>query len=75
MDTGTRINKYLSSHGHCSRREADRAIEAGAVRLNGRIAGLGDTVREGDVVVHRGPGLSRLAMSRSVGRGLRSARW
>lgn len=66
MDTGTRINKYLSSHGHCSRREADRAIEAGAVRLNGRVAVLGDTVREGDVVELHGRAVDTQAKPRPV---------
>ena len=50
MESGTRLNKYISSHGICSRREADRAIEAGAVRINGRVAVLGDTVRDDDEV-------------------------
>ncbi|MGA1398022.1 MAG: pseudouridine synthase [Schleiferiaceae bacterium] len=50
MESGTRLNKYISSHGLCSRREADRAIEAGAVRINGRVAVLGDVVRDGDQV-------------------------
>lgn len=50
METGIRLNKFLSSHGLCSRREADRAIEAGQVRLNGRPAVLGDLVKPGDIV-------------------------
>ncbi|MFZ9190520.1 MAG: S4 domain-containing protein [Schleiferiaceae bacterium] len=50
METGIRLNKFLSSHGLCSRREADRAIEAGQVRLNGRPAVLGDLVKPGDEV-------------------------
>ena len=50
MEPGIRLNKYISSHGICSRREADRAIEAGAVRINGRIAVLGDLVQPGDEV-------------------------
>lgn len=49
-----RINKYISSHGVCSRREADRAIESGAVLLNGRKAVLGDTVNSGDQVSFKG---------------------
>ena len=50
MEPGIRLNKYISSHGICSRREADRAIEASAVRINGRIAVLGDLVQPGDEV-------------------------
>ena len=30
-----RLNKYLSDGGICSRREADRLIEAGRVEVNG----------------------------------------
>ena len=36
-----RINKYLASCGICSRREADRLIEEGRVKINGKIAGMG----------------------------------
>lgn len=43
-----RINKYLADSGYCSRREADRLIEAGRVRINGTAADLGMKVREGD---------------------------
>ncbi|PIR47900.1 23S rRNA pseudouridine synthase F [Candidatus Uhrbacteria bacterium CG10_big_fil_rev_8_21_14_0_10_50_16] len=45
-----RINKYLANHGVCSRREADRLIEAGSIRINDRIAVLGDDVGEDDIV-------------------------
>ena len=34
----TRINKYLSEVGYCSRREADRLILEGKVTINGKIA-------------------------------------
>ena len=34
-EQGVRINKYLSEAGVCSRREADRQIEAGAVTVDG----------------------------------------
>lgn len=46
-----RINKFISEAGICSRREADRKIELGKVRLNGRPATLGDTVGPGDYVL------------------------
>lgn len=45
-----RINKYLSSRDYCSRREADGLIKAGLVKINGRIAVLGDKVSENDKV-------------------------
>ncbi len=49
-----RLNKYLSSVGYCSRREADRLIENREIEINGRVCELGDQVEEGDVVTHRG---------------------
>jgi 23S rRNA pseudouridine2604 synthase len=45
-----RINRFFTDHGVCSRRAADRAIEAGRVRINGVPAKLGDTVGPGDSV-------------------------
>lgn len=45
-----RINKYFTDRGYCSRREADRLIEAGRVKINGRKAVLGDQVEETDNV-------------------------
>jgi 23S rRNA pseudouridine2604 synthase len=45
-----RLNKYISETGLCSRREADKWIEAGRVTLNGLAAGLGTQVAEGDEV-------------------------
>ena len=45
-----RINKYLANHGVCSRREADRLIQAGKVKINDRVAQLGDQVGDDDVV-------------------------
>ncbi len=47
----TRLNKYLSNAGICSRREADTFIEAGAVKVNGKIiTQLGYKVAPGDKV-------------------------
>jgi 23S rRNA pseudouridine2604 synthase len=45
-----RLNKYISETGVCSRREADKWIEAGRVTLNGQLASLGTQVAEGDEV-------------------------
>ena len=45
-----RLNKYLSDMGYCSRREADRLIEAGKVYVDGVQAGLGVQVEEGQEV-------------------------
>lgn len=46
-----RINKYLAYIGICARREADELILQKKVRINGRVAVLGDKVLENDKVV------------------------
>ena len=46
----TRIIKYLSEVGICSRRAADRLIEEGKVTINGEITEIGSKVEEGDQV-------------------------
>ncbi len=46
----TRINKYLSEVGYCSRRAADRLIEQGRVTINGKIPEMGTKVIENDDV-------------------------
>ena len=46
----TRINKYLSEVGFCSRRVADRLIEEGKVRINGKVPEMGTKVEESDQV-------------------------
>lgn len=43
-----RVNRALTQRGVCSRREADARIEAGRVRVNGVIIGLGATLKPGD---------------------------
>ena len=47
----TRINKYLSEVGYCSRRVADNLIEEGKVTINGKIPEIGTKVEESDQVV------------------------
>ncbi|RUO35980.1 23S rRNA pseudouridine(2604) synthase RluF [Aliidiomarina shirensis] len=46
----TRLNKYISESGICSRREADRFIEQGNVFINGRRALMGEKVGPDDEV-------------------------
>jgi 23S rRNA pseudouridine2604 synthase len=50
-DNSISLNKFISSTGICSRREADRWIEAGRVRINGEVASKGNRVQEGDQVL------------------------
>ncbi len=45
-----RINKYLAHKNICARREADEFISQKKVKINGRVAVLGDKVQEGDTV-------------------------
>lgn len=49
-----RLNKYLASCGICSRRDADKLIEQGAVTVNGEIAVQGTKVTLQDEVCVRG---------------------
>lgn len=46
----TRLNKYLSEVGFCSRREADRLIEEGRITVNGKIPELGLKVTDADEI-------------------------
>lgn len=55
FDGTTRLNKYISNAGICSRRDADKLIESGAVSVNGEvITTMGFKVKEGDVVTYGG---------------------
>ena len=54
-----RINKFLSEAGVCSRREADRQIEAGNVTIAGRVAWMGDKVESGQEVCFNGQVVSK----------------
>ena len=51
MDSSSpiRINKYLSEIGFCSRRAADKLIEEGRVKINGKVPEMGTKVSPGDV--------------------------
>lgn len=46
----TRINKYLSEIGYCSRRAADKLIEQGRVTVNGKIPEMGTKISADDEV-------------------------
>lgn len=69
----TRLNKYLAECGVCSRREADRLIEAGKVLVNGHVAAMGekvtpeDEVRVGKKVLGGKPKNTVLAFYKPVG--------
>ena len=55
MDSGKiRLNKFLAESGICSRREADRLIEAGKVTVNDHVASLGECITDSDRVEYEG---------------------
>ncbi len=54
----TRLNKFISEKGICSRREADKLIEAGRVKINDRVAITGTQVSPGDSVLLDGKPLN-----------------
>ena len=68
-----RINKYLSEAGVCSRREADRLIEAGKVMIDGKLAITGSKVTDGQVIKVNGTTVTKeeelilLAFNKPVG--------
>ena len=49
-----RLNKFISDSGKASRRGADKLIAEGRVKVNGRIAKIGDQVKPGDEVMVNG---------------------
>lgn len=70
----TRINKYLSEIGYCSRRGADKLIEEGRVTINGTIPEMGTKVTPGDEVAVDGQVVSKpteehvyIALNKPVG--------
>lgn len=46
----TRINKFLSEMGYCSRRAADKLIEQGRVTINGKVPEMGTKITLDDEV-------------------------
>lgn len=55
----TRLNKYIAECGICSRREADRLIETGKVKVNGKVADPGTKVSDTDEVICNGRKLGK----------------
>lgn len=50
MEELKRINKFLSEIGYCSRREADKLIEAGRVTINGSVPEKGTKIGNDDII-------------------------
>lgn len=68
-----RLNKYISESGFCSRREADKYIEAGCVTIDGKKAVMGTKVLKGQVVKVNGKNIYKeeelvyIALNKPVG--------
>ena len=62
----TRINKYLSEVGYCSRRQADSLIEEGLVSINGKVSEVGTKVEEGDEVEVEGQIIEKSAKRKNI---------
>ena len=58
-ENGIRINKYLSEAGVCSRREADRLVDAGRVCIDGVTAVSGAKVCDGQTVTLDGRNIKK----------------
>ncbi len=56
----TRINKYLSEVGFCSRREADKLLEQGRITINGKLPEMGTKVSDEDAIFVDGISIKRV---------------
>jgi pseudouridine synthase len=54
MEELIRLNKFLSDSGICSRREADRLIEAGKINVDGTAAVIGQKITLSQVITYKG---------------------
>ena len=61
----TRINKYLSEVGYCSRRAADKLVKDGKVTINGKIPEIGTKVGECDLVEVEGLRIEKLTSKKT----------
>lgn len=74
MNKAKRLNKYLSEVGYCSRREADRLIDAGRVTVNGKVPEMGTKISvddnvevDGKLVENKKKRFTYLAFNKPVG--------
>jgi 23S rRNA pseudouridine2604 synthase len=63
--TTKRLNKFISDTGYCSRREADKLIDQGAVLVNGKAPQLGTKIVDSDEVSVHGKRINRVADDKS----------
>jgi len=64
-EIGKRLNKFISESGHCSRRGADKLIEANRVTINGKVPELGTKVLPGDTVFVDGKRIGAMPENKS----------
>lgn len=62
----TRINKFLSEIGYCSRREADKLIDQGRVKINGEVPLMGTKISDEDEVSVNGKIVHRAKKKKMV---------
>ena len=62
----TRINKFLSEIGYCSRRAADKLIDQGRVKINGAVPLMGTKVSDEDEVSVNGKVVHRAKKKKMV---------
>ena len=62
----TRINKYLSEVGYCSRRVADRLIKEGKVTVNGKVPKMGAKLEKSDNVEVEGQRIEKSTKPRNI---------
>ena len=62
----TRINKFLSEIGYCSRRAADKLIEQGRVKINGEVPLMGTKISDEDEVSVNGKVVHRAKKKKMV---------
>ena len=62
----TRINKYLSEVGYCSRRVADRLIEEKKVTINGKVPKVGYMVDDCDQIEVEGKKIEKLKEQKNI---------
>ena len=62
----TRINKYLSEVGYCSRRGADRLVEEGKVTINGKVPAIGTKIEEGDQLEVNGHRIEKSTKQKNI---------
>jgi len=62
----SRINKFLSEVGYCSRRVADRLIEEGKVTVNGKIPAMGSKIEISDQVEVEGQRIEKSTKPKNI---------